>query len=187
MAQKVSRKKAPRAKVAYVYRYNPDSSSGRATRVRADSPEATEWPSRKPSQALRKLQTRARSELIRTGAEIGKTAIPLAVGLGARRAAQAGRAVVTGARAAKAALGAAATVGAGTAAAVAAAFAVGYAIGTGLVKLWEYLQPEERDYRKALAFRHARDQWQAKYGRPMTAEEVRAMGQAFKQSLSRSV
>lgn len=170
-----------------MYRYNPESTSGRAVRVRADSPEASEWPSRKPSVALKKLQTRARSEIIRTGAEIGKTVVPLAIGLGARKTVAAGRAVVSGARAAKAALGAAATVGAGTAAAVAGAFAVGYAIGTGLLKLWQYMQPEERDYRKALAFRHARDEWQAKYGRPMTADEVRAMGQAFKQSLSRSV
>lgn len=191
MAKKVRSQGAPkpkkgRARVAYVYRYNPESTSGRAVRVRADSPEAQDWPSRKPSVRVAKLEARARSEIIRTGAAIGKTAIPLAVGVGIRGAARAGRAVAAGGRAAKAALGAAATVGAGTAAAVAGAFAVGYAIGTGLRALWQYLQPEERDYRKALAFRKARQEWAATHGREMTAEEVQAMGRAFKDSLSRS-
>lgn len=135
---------------------------------------------------MAKLEARARSEIIRTGAAIGKTAIPLAVGVGVRGAARVGSKVAAGGRAAKAALGAAATVGAGTAAAVAGAFAVGYAIGTGLRALWQYLQPEERDYRKALAFRKARQEWAATHGREMTAEEVQAMGRAFKDSLSRS-
>lgn len=61
-----------------------------------------------------------------------------------------------------------------------AAFAVGYAIGTGLLKLWQYLQPEERAYRQALAFRKAREDWKRQHGREMTASEVQAMGKGFK-------
>lgn len=147
--------------------------------MRSDSPEAQEWPTRKPSAAIR----RAKSELVRTGAEIGKVAIPAALGVavtGAKKIGTAARAATTAARVA---LGATATVSTATVAAVAAAFAAGYAIGTGLVKLWQYMQPEERDYRKALAFREARKRWVTEHGREMLPEEVRAMGRGFLESL----
>lgn len=51
------------------------------------------------------------------------------------------------------------------------------------MKAWQYLQPEERAYRKALAFRKAREDWAKKYGRPPSVEEVRAMGKGFLDSV----
>jgi hypothetical protein len=94
-----------------------------------------------------------------------------------------------GARAATAAAtlgGSVATTSAGVVAgSVVAAFAVGYAIGKGLLALWKYLSPDERNFRKAMAFRHARQEWQAQHGRPMTAAEVREMGRGFLQSIGR--
>lgn len=54
------------------------------------------------------------------------------------------------------------------------------------MKLWQYLQPDEVQYRKALAFRKARADWEKKYGRPPTPEEVKAMGKGFLDSFKRA-
>jgi len=48
------------------------------------------------------------------------------------------------------------------------------------------MQPEERNFRKANAFRAARKKWEAEKGRAMTLEEVRAMGRGFLDSLSQT-
>lgn len=161
------RARAPR--VTYVWRYNPDSESGRAVRVRSDSPEASSWPTSKRG----RLSPTARREITRSGERIAAVAVPAALG-----SAKAGAVAI---RAAGAAAGIGATA---TTALVVAAFGVGYAIGTGLRALWEHMQPEERDYRKALAFRKARDEFARQHGRPMSAAEVRAMGRGFLESLS---
>lgn len=115
------------------------------------------------------------------------------------RASQAGSAARAGVSRAAAAARAAGAVGggsaaagiatlgvAGTAAAVGAAFAVGYAIGTAGIAAWKYLQPDEVQYRKALAFQKARKDWQEKYGRPPTTDEVKAMGKGFLDSFKRA-
>lgn len=65
-----------------------------------------------------------------------------------------------------------------------AAGAAGYAIGTGLLKAWQYLKPEERDYRKAQAIKKARQEWEAKKGRAMTRAEVQAFYKGFNDSLA---
>lgn len=181
-----TKKRSSGGRVKYVYRYNPESTSGRAVRVRADSPEAAEWPSRKPSAAFR----HARKELIQTG---GKIAGTVAAGLAGAALNPATRAVVragvgAAARGAAAALGGSvAAAGAGTVVAtVGAAFAVGFAIGTGLRALWHRYSPEERNFRRAMAFRAARQKWERDTGEPMSTEQVQAMGQGFKQSLQRT-
>ena len=82
-------------------------------------------------------------------------------------------------------LASAAGVGVGTAAAlVVAAAAIGYGIGTGLRYLWARLQPEERRYRAALAYRHARDEFARLHGRQPNAAEQRAMADGFKRALA---
>jgi len=68
---------------------------------------------------------------------------------------------------------------AGSAAAVAIAFGIGYGIGTGGRALWRYLSKPERDYRRALAFRQGREDFERQTGRKPNAAEVREIGRAF--------
>lgn len=65
-----------------------------------------------------------------------------------------------------------------------AAGAAGYLIGTGFLKAYQYLKPEERDYRKAQAIKKARQEWEAKAGRMMTRTEVQQFYKGFNDSLS---
>lgn len=155
-------------------------------RVRSDSPEATEWPSRKPSAAVR----HAKKELIRTGGQIAGTVAAGLAGAAFNPAARAAARAVVGA-AARGVVATAATgvgaVGAGTVVAtVGAAFAIGFAIGNGLRALWHRYTPEERNFRRSMAFRAARQKWERDHGEPMSVEQVQAMGQGFKQSLQRT-
>lgn len=180
---------------------NPDT--GRVQKVAEDSIEATTWPTRaewKRDEAKRKKQrkqiedaaTKALERAVtseqgqRVQQRIADTARAGATRIAATAGAATagvGRAVALGRGGAGA--GIAALGAGGTAAAVGAAFAVGYGIGTAGLKLWQYLQPEERDYRKAIAFRKAREEFAKKHGRPMTLEEVRAMGRGYLDSLSK--
>lgn len=142
----------------------------RTTRRARAKPAATTRLSREVEKAIGKTVERtavAAIPVVRRGAG--------AVG---RRASTVGRAV--------AGLGAAAGLGAGaTAATIAGAFALGYAIGTGLRALWRRLQPAERAYRQALAFRKARADFAVQYGRPPNADEVREMGRGLKDAIAR--
>lgn len=82
-------------------------------------------------------------------------------------------------------LATAAGVGTGTAAAlVVAAAAIGYGIGTGLRYLWARLQPDERRYRAALAYRQARVKFEQDHGRPPNAAEQKALADGFKRALA---
>jgi hypothetical protein len=113
--------------------------------------------------------------------------LPVAAAGGVRVAKAAGAAIGRRAATVAATLGGsvASASGAVVAGGVVAAFAVGYAIGKGLLALWKFLSVDERNFRKAMAFRHARQEWEAQHGRPMTATEVREMGRGFLQSIGR--
>lgn len=176
-----------------------DPFTGRSKKVPEDSIEAIEWPTvaeyrserkkvkkevQKDVDAVKKVAEKAIDNVFQSP-EVGN------VGRAAAGKVRAGAgAVSAGARKAvavgsgSAASGVAALGAGGTALAVGAAFAVGYGIGTAGLKLWKYLSPSERDYRKAQAFREARKKFAAEQGRPMTTEEVRAMGKGFLDSLS---
>lgn len=174
-------------------RVNPDT--GRAVKVAEDSLEALTWPT---AAEYRSERTKRRQKAKKVEAQVERAVEKAikseqgqkAVAVATQRAGKAVTAVRGGAARAAAiggssvGAGAASLGAAGTAAAVVGAFGVGYAIGTGLRKAWQYLKPEERNYRKALAFREARLKYEAEKGRPMTLEEVRAMGRGFLDSLS---
>jgi hypothetical protein len=146
-----------------VTRYDPDT--GRARKVWADSDEAASWPSRKPSKRQRQLEQKAER----------------ALSSGALKGARAAGSAVSG-------IGAAAGLGVGaTAAAIAGAFAVGYAIGTAALAIIDHYSTDKVNERKALAFRHARDQWAVEHGRPMTPAEVREMGRGYRAAIPKSL
>ncbi len=158
-------------------RYDPETLE-RVT-VPSGSLEADEYltaaQARTDRRARAKERTRSRKELATAVKPIARTAVAAATA----RTIQLGQAV----RGAGAAVG----LGAGaTAAAIATALGVGYAIGTGLRAAWKYLSTTERNARKALAFARARRDLAARLGRALTAEEVRAMGRGFLQSIGRS-
>lgn len=157
--------------------------------------EAIEWPTAaqyrserakrtKRTKAVQKAFTQSATSLIKSpeGQEYGQR-IRGKAAAGAGAVASAGRKAVSLGRGSAAAGIATLGVG-GTVAAVGAALGVGYAIGTGMRAAWQHLKPAERDYRKAQAFRAARRQFEIEHGRPMTVEEVRAMGRGFLDSLS---
>jgi len=62
---------------------------------------------------------------------------------------------------------------------------VGYGLGTALKAAWDYLQPEERRFRRALAFRQARKDWETKNGRPPNSAEVKEMAKGFDLSVEK--
>lgn len=191
----MKKKKAPKIKT--VLRVDP--STGRSKKVAEDSIEAIEWPTVAEYRSERKKVTKEVKKNVEAVKKLGEKAVeqvfqsPEVANYGraaAGKVSAGSRAAAAGARKAlsvgggSAAAGIAALGTAGTVAAVGAAFAVGYGIGTAGVKLWNYLKPAERDYRKAQAFRAARKQWEQDKGRPMTTEEVKAMGRGFLDSLS---
>lgn len=174
-----SRTRATRGKG--VVRYDPDTLE-RVT-VPKDSIEADEYltaaQARTDRRARRKESLRTRKEIQRSVEPIARQAVTAGL---ARAQVGAGR-LRTAVRAA----GAAAGLSAGaTAASIAAALAVGVAIGTGLRAAWRYMSTTERNARKALAFRKARLDLAKKLGRELTADEVRAMGRGFLQSIGRT-
>lgn len=77
------------------------------------------------------------------------------------------------------AAGASALGVAGTSLAVGAAFGIGYAIGTGLRALWQHYSADERAFRRARAFRKAREDFAARAGRPPNSAEVKEIARAF--------
>ena len=50
------------------------------------------------------------------------------------------------------------------------------------MKTWQYLSPQMRQDRRNKAFQKARRDFAERQGRPMTTEEVRAMGRGFLES-----
>jgi hypothetical protein len=180
-----TRKAAPERKIA---RVNPDT--GRTVRVGVYSQEALDWPTVAEYRAEQK-------KVKRVVDPIGKAASAAIAGAidteaarnafdrgSARVVGAVGRTVAAGRRAVllgrgTAAAGVASLGVAGTAAAVAAAFGVGYAIGTAGLKAWGYLSPQSRQDRRNKAFQQARRDFAERQGRPMTVEEVRAMGRGF--------
>lgn len=65
------------------------------------------------------------------------------------------------------------------------AFALGYAIGEGLKYAWREIQPSQRAYRAALAFRQARVKFKEQYGRDPNRAEVQQLAQGFREALAR--
>lgn len=178
-------------------RVDPDT--GRSKKVAEDSIEAIEWPTVAEYRSERKKVTKEVRKSVDAVKKVAEKAVenaiqsPEVANAGraiAGKVSAGSRAVSEGARKAvslgggSAAAGVASLGAAGTALAVGAAFAIGYGIGTAGLKLWQYLKPEERDYRKAQAFRAARKKFEEEKGRPMTTEEVKAMGRGFLDSLS---
>jgi len=133
------------------------------------------------AQAVRVAQRTLKSEGV---SNVGARSKAVAAGVAAQVGSRARSAVALGRGSATA--GVAALGVGGTAAAVGAALALGYGIGTLGLRAWRHLSPDQVNYRKALAFRKAREEFAAREGRAMTVEEVRAMGRGFLDSFNKS-
>jgi len=68
---------------------------------------------------------------------------------------------------------------------VAGAAALGYAIGNAVNSFTAYMAPDERKLRLANAYRAARADAAARLGRPLSPEEVRAMGETYKAAVAK--
>lgn len=146
--------RAPRAvKAKKVARYNPDT--GRRVMVADDSEEALTWPSRKPSQALKKAKTKITSLALSRMASGAMKITPAKAQLLAR----AGVAI--------------------------AGLAAGYYIGTHLNKYLagRHRSKQEAAVQAALAFREARAAAAEAKGTDLSAAEVRSMGDVYKAQL----
>ena len=171
--------------------------------VRADSPEADEWPSRKPSKKKR-LSNLQDQVLGQAGGEVVRRAAPgvkRALEKGAKAAVQAAAAakeagsttgvldaVRAAARKLAAPVGTAAGVGGGTTAVILTA--------AGLLSYWltkKLLEiPANRRAERAAkaaaaadAFKAAHREMEAKLKRPLTVSEAQQLGKAFKVELAK--
>lgn len=142
--------------MSYVWRYNPDSTSRRAVRVRSDSPEASEWPSRAPSGLS---SPRVQRKLEQAGERVGRVAIPAAIS----RVAAGVRRVVP--------LAKTAAVGAGQAAIVAAVGAGAY-LGASYIREQIVNGATDPEFIVSMAALRARREVQHKIGRALTATEL---------------
>lgn len=161
--------KAQRRKAGYttarVKRWDPSTES--TVSLWADDPRADQYMTVAQGKALRKRQ----AKLMTAAQRAGSTALPAAAAAG-----RAGLSKIGGGSAA---------VGLARAGVVIGGLAAGYYIGTQLnhYLAGRALEHEQAGVQAALAFRDARAQAAAAKGAPLTAAEVRSMGDVYKRQL----